>query len=163
MECMRKHGYGPMNPTLQRLIDLLTPVMGTPAERTAQFRMAYGLRSPVVDGIDVTGDPRTFLANAADKLHAGGHLITLLESVREGVGPDVQAQFDALIAEIAALPPNAFAAPTPASALPPRVFISYARSDGEPFAAALRAALTRAGIPLWQDRVGMEGGRDWWL
>ncbi len=45
----------------------------------------------------------------------------------------------------------------------PRVFISYARSDGEAFATALRERLEAAGIPLWQDRVGEEGGRDWWL
>src|SRR5260370_30343626 len=43
-----------------------------------------------------------------------------------------------------------------------RVFISYARSDGEPFAAQLRQRLQAEHIPLWQDRVGMEGGRDWW-
>ncbi len=45
----------------------------------------------------------------------------------------------------------------------PRVFISYARSDGEAFATSLRARLEAENIPLWQDRVGMEGGRDWWL
>ena len=45
----------------------------------------------------------------------------------------------------------------------PRVFISYARSDGERFAARLRQRLEAEHIPLWQDRVGMEGGRDWWL
>jgi hypothetical protein len=43
------------------------------------------------------------------------------------------------------------------------VFISYARSDGEEFANVLRQRLEAGGIPLWQDRVGMEGGRDWWL
>src|SRR5678816_845167 len=43
------------------------------------------------------------------------------------------------------------------------VFISYARSDGEKFANDLRQRLEKEGIPLWQDRVGMEGGRDWWL
>ena len=40
----------------------------------------------------------------------------------------------------------------------PRVFISYARSDGEEFARELRERLEEAKIPLWQDRVGMEGG-----
>ena len=45
----------------------------------------------------------------------------------------------------------------------PRVFISYARSDGEAFATNLRQRLLKEHIPLWQDRVGMEGGRDWWL
>ncbi|HEY6411634.1 MAG TPA: TIR domain-containing protein, partial [Ktedonobacteraceae bacterium] len=44
----------------------------------------------------------------------------------------------------------------------PRVFISYARVDGEPFATDLRQRLLAESIPLWQDRVGMEGGRDWW-
>ena len=45
----------------------------------------------------------------------------------------------------------------------PRVFLSYARSDGEQFAAKLRQRLEAEDIPLWQDRVGSEGGRDWWL
>jgi WD40 repeat protein len=44
----------------------------------------------------------------------------------------------------------------------PRVFLSYARTDGEQFAAELRQRLEAEHIPLWQDRVGMEGGRDWW-
>jgi WD40 repeat protein len=43
----------------------------------------------------------------------------------------------------------------------PRVFLSYARSDGESFARALRERLEAEGVPLWRDREGMEGGRDW--
>lgn len=46
----------------------------------------------------------------------------------------------------------------------PRVFLSYARSDGEAFAAALRRRLD-AGLPdltLWQDRSDLEGGIGWW-
>jgi WD40 repeat protein len=45
----------------------------------------------------------------------------------------------------------------------PRVFLSYARTDGEQFAAELRQRLQDEHIPLWQDRVGLEGGKDWWL
>src|SRR5438067_2448626 len=45
----------------------------------------------------------------------------------------------------------------------PRVFISYPRADGEEFAKNLRIRLEAEGIPVWQDRIGMEGGRDWWL
>ena len=41
--------------------------------------------------------------------------------------------------------------------------VSYSRKDGEKFATDLRADLEGQGIPLWQDRVKMEGGRDWWL
>ncbi|HEY6284080.1 MAG TPA: toll/interleukin-1 receptor domain-containing protein, partial [Ktedonobacteraceae bacterium] len=43
-----------------------------------------------------------------------------------------------------------------------RVFLSYAHTDGEPLATELRQRLEAEHIPLWQDRVGMEGGRDWW-
>ena len=44
----------------------------------------------------------------------------------------------------------------------PSVFISYARKDGEGFTTDLREKLLNEGISLWQDRVGMEGGKDWW-
>ncbi len=43
----------------------------------------------------------------------------------------------------------------------PRVFISYARADGEKYAQSLRRRLEKEQIPLWQDRVSLEGGRDW--
>lgn len=43
------------------------------------------------------------------------------------------------------------------------VFISYARSDGEEFARVLRERLAGENVPLWRDREGMVGGRDWWL
>lgn len=45
----------------------------------------------------------------------------------------------------------------------PRVFVSYARRDGEAFARGLRERLGAEHIPLWRDREGLEGGRDWWL
>ncbi|MGZ3646889.1 MAG: TIR domain-containing protein, partial [Ktedonobacteraceae bacterium] len=45
----------------------------------------------------------------------------------------------------------------------PRVFISYARADGEQYAQSLRKRIEKEHIPLWQDRVSLEGGRDWWL
>lgn len=45
----------------------------------------------------------------------------------------------------------------------PRVFVSYARRDGEAFARELRERLGGERIALWRDREGLEGGRDWWL
>lgn len=44
------------------------------------------------------------------------------------------------------------------------VVISYARSDGEAFATALRERLaTEApGLRVWQDRPEIEGGVGWW-
>src|SRR5438270_2068693 len=47
------------------------------------------------------------------------------------------------------------------SAESPRVFISYARADGEDFARKLREDLEAAGILCWMDRYGLEGGKDW--
>ena len=46
----------------------------------------------------------------------------------------------------------------------PHAFLSYARSDGEEFATALRARLAaeQPHIALWQDRARMEGGVGWW-
>jgi WD40 repeat protein len=46
----------------------------------------------------------------------------------------------------------------------PRVFISYARNDGEAFATRLRQRLEQEHpeITLWQDRARMEGGVGWW-
>ncbi|MBZ5624484.1 MAG: TIR domain-containing protein [Acidobacteriia bacterium] len=46
----------------------------------------------------------------------------------------------------------------------PRVFLSYARADGELRAADLRERLAReaSDIVIWQDRLFLEGGRGWW-
>ena len=46
----------------------------------------------------------------------------------------------------------------------PRVFVSYARKDGEEFATRLRKRLEteHPEITLWQDRARMEGGVGWW-
>jgi hypothetical protein len=50
----------------------------------------------------------------------------------------------------------------PTSSARSGVFISYARQDGEAFARTLRSQVEAKHIPVWQDRTGMEGGRDWW-
>jgi hypothetical protein len=46
----------------------------------------------------------------------------------------------------------------------PRVFLSYARKDGEKFAARLskRLETSEPEITLWQDRTKLEGGVGWW-
>jgi len=48
--------------------------------------------------------------------------------------------------------------------VPARAFISYARSDGEAFASALRQRLQaeHPALTLWQDRTELEGGVGWW-
>jgi len=45
----------------------------------------------------------------------------------------------------------------------PRIFLSYSRQDGEAFARKLRKKLEANNLPLWQDVISMEGGRDFWL
>jgi hypothetical protein len=47
----------------------------------------------------------------------------------------------------------------------PKTFVSYARSDGAEYVAALRKRLQaeRPGITLWQDVTSERAGRDWWL
>src|SRR4051794_23988873 len=50
----------------------------------------------------------------------------------------------------------------PRDAGDPRIFVSYARSDGEAFARTLREKLADQGFSLWHDRQDMAGGRDWW-
>ena len=44
------------------------------------------------------------------------------------------------------------------------VFLSYARSDGEAYANALRQRLNQdlPNLPVWQDRPEIEGGVGWW-
>ncbi len=46
---------------------------------------------------------------------------------------------------------------------PPRIFISYARSDGEDFARDLRRRQTeKYRFAVWQDRTKMQVGEAWW-
>ena len=46
---------------------------------------------------------------------------------------------------------------------PPRIFISYARNDGEGFARQLRHRLTdKYKFAVWQDRTKMQVGEAWW-
>lgn len=42
-----------------------------------------------------------------------------------------------------------------------KVFLSYARADGQTAAARLRAELGRSGFEIWQDTQDMEGGQAW--
>jgi len=45
----------------------------------------------------------------------------------------------------------------------PRIFISYARDDGEEFARKLRSCLVEEhGFSVWQDRTEMQVGDAWW-
>jgi WD40 repeat protein len=43
-----------------------------------------------------------------------------------------------------------------------RVFISYSLQDGAQAAADLRERLLRENLSVWQDRIALQGDRDWW-
>lgn len=45
---------------------------------------------------------------------------------------------------------------------PPRIFVSYARSDGNEFARRLSERLRAESFSLLRDLTDMEAGRDWW-
>ncbi len=45
---------------------------------------------------------------------------------------------------------------------PKKIFISYARSDGEVFAISLRKRLEGEGLTVWQDRTSIEAGLNFW-
>lgn len=42
-----------------------------------------------------------------------------------------------------------------------KVFLSYARADGQMAAARLRAELSRSGFDIWQDTQNMASGQAW--
>ncbi len=44
----------------------------------------------------------------------------------------------------------------------PRIFLSYARKDGEEFARELRGKIESHGLSVWQDRKEIEGTKKWW-
>jgi len=44
----------------------------------------------------------------------------------------------------------------------PRVFISYARADGEAYAQYLHDRLNAEGIPSWWDREDLRRTNNWW-
>ncbi len=43
-----------------------------------------------------------------------------------------------------------------------RVFISYSRKDGKPFADALRDRLIAEGLSVWQDLIALAGQQYFW-
>jgi hypothetical protein len=46
--------------------------------------------------------------------------------------------------------------------LVPRIFISYAHSDGEPIARRIQQLLRGQALEALLDNIGLEGGQDWW-
>ncbi len=155
--------------TLHELVDLLMPfatggngILGL----HTQVVLALGTRPDLLGRITMGGNAQEYITGLLKALDEYGEtspgtraLWQFMSHLKTQVGIDKQTRIDAL-------KPILNAPPLPTihtASSAPRVFLSYARSDGEGFAQGLRGSLERVGIPLWQDRVGMEGGRDWWL
>jgi hypothetical protein len=64
-------------------------------------------------------------------------------------------------ARIIAVPPKEFLR-GPMTSDDARIFISYSTRDGSDAARSLRQRLESEGFAIWQDVVGLKGGRDWW-
>jgi hypothetical protein len=131
--------------------------------RRALFNEALGLNSPYLRRIIFDGPASDFVINAlAVVKDDSAALDALVDVLKLRYGADIQAEIEAMRPLLQQWV-SAGAGKADLAAAAPRVFISYARKDGEAFATALRTTLSAQGIAVWQDRVGMEGGRDWWL
>jgi hypothetical protein len=139
------------------LIDLLAPLAQTAPERLILLRGAFGADHPILNQLKWTETTEHFLTDALNKLDEYGEVApgkravwALLESLLEPGKVDANTQ-----KRIRALE-QALNAPTPVPKLLGaglRVFISYARADGEPFARRLRDDLTGQGFKVWWDRA----------
>lgn len=141
----------------QQIIELLTPLMSSEADRRALIILTF-VDHPLIERIDFTGATSAFLPNLIDTLHQFGKLDdgrpalwAVLEVAREQVGLDQKHRIDALRPSFE-LPP------------PPRLdklFVSYSRQN-EIFARKLVGDLKDAGLRVWYDREKIKGGENWW-
>jgi WD40 repeat protein len=141
----------------QQIIELLTPLMSSEADRRALIVLTF-VDHPLIERIDFTGATSAFLPNLIDTLHQFGKLEdgrpalwAVLEVAREQVGLDQKHRIDALRPSFD-LPP------------PPRLdklFVSYSRRN-EIFARKLVGDLKDAGLRVWYDREKIKGSEDWW-
>ncbi|PJF34904.1 MAG: hypothetical protein CUN49_13270, partial [Candidatus Thermofonsia Clade 1 bacterium] len=129
--------------------------MMTSNERRALLYQTF-VDAPFLSQIDWEGATRTFVIHLLElllKIHRyqGEHpLRTLLTQLKAYYGTDKQAEIDALLPIIDALPQG--------TTLPNheiKVFLSYARDDDEPFVRRLYDDLTERGFDIWYDRVKM--------
>ncbi len=139
----------------RQIVDLCAPHMQTVAARNSCFSLAFS-NAPFRNQINwegATTDYLTHLLRTLLNIHRynGEHpLRTLLVSLKTQYGTDVQAQIDALLPQIDALPEG-----VTLPDLPLTLFLSYARADDEPFVRRLYDDLKAHGFNVWYDRVRM--------
>jgi formylglycine-generating enzyme required for sulfatase activity len=151
----------------KKITDLLLPAMNDGAERKALIESAL-IGSTVLDKIQWDGSARTFVTRVAKQLDEFGEiekgrpaLVVLLEEFRGQVGANVQAEIDAVLAQLAA--PAAIPVPLPEKVFDDEelyIFLSYARPD-EAAAAQIEAFLTAAGIRVFRDTSDINAGENW--
>ena len=98
---------------IQKIEDLLTPLMESERERRALLMSALGIDTPLLQRLDLTGPVGPFLGDMIKALVYYGEvtpgkqaLWALLETIRGRVGVDRQAKIDALRPVISALGRN---------------------------------------------------------
>ncbi|MFN7208926.1 MAG: NB-ARC domain-containing protein, partial [Aggregatilineales bacterium] len=137
-----------------QIVNLCAPHMQTVAARDSCFSLAFG-NAPFRNQINWEGATADFVPHLLRTLlnvhrYNGEHpLRTLLVWLKTQCGTDAQAQIDALLPSIDALPEGT-TLPDPLT-----LFISYARDDDEPFVRRLHDDLTACGFNVWYDRVKM--------
>jgi hypothetical protein len=128
--------------------------MQTNAARQTRFNHAFS-NAPFQNQINWEGTTADYVAHLLGvllRLHRYNDehpLRTLLVSLKAVYGEAIQAQIDALLPHIDALPEG--------SSLPAlqTLFLSYARADDEPFVRRLYDDLKAHGFNVWFDRVSM--------
>ena len=139
----------------RQIVDLCAPHMQTTAARQTCFYGAFS-NAPFHNQINWEGTTTDYVAHLLRTLltlhrYNGEHpLRTLLVSLKSEYGEDIQAQIDALLPHIDALPEG-----STLPALPLTLFLSYARADDEPFVRRLYDDLKAHGFNVWFDRVSM--------
>ncbi len=103
--------HGPDQATISELIDLFSPLMGTPQERKALLSQAFTDKS-LLDAIDYDGATLTFVPLLIEKLVGYGEVTpgklsieTLLDCIYPKVGVDKQARIERLCQHIEQAPP----------------------------------------------------------
>jgi formylglycine-generating enzyme required for sulfatase activity len=156
---------------LNQIIEILLPHVNTPDDdRRALLQRAF-FGEPVVDQLTYSGQAATFALNCVlglKRYNGDAAVAQLLATLHDHyVGVDVQAQINALLAEMGGKPATSTstALDTRSNGEPPLLdaplFISYSRKDFA-FVNRLRADLKARGIPYWIDQEGLSPGTPNW-
>lgn len=144
-------------PTLNAIVALLSPQMGTLAARQAFVTQSLYDAPMLIEQVNYEGNAREFTVNLVRVCDVFGQIApkqlavqALLLHLREQVGDDKYAEIDALIEQVR----EELSRPAKGRSSGRRIFISYARVDDEPFVERLYHDL-KDEFEVWWDRMSM--------